>query len=88
VKRAKEVRIDDEVRVRLGPYEHVVVVRGLSDSRGPASVARTLYAETAESEGARAKLREQVSLLPSAFIPGSGRPTKKDRRTLNRFRGR
>ena len=88
VKRAKEVRPGDSVRVRLGPYEHVVLVRGLSDRRGPATVARTLYEETAESESARAKLREQLSLLPSAFIPNSTRPTKKDRRTMNKFRGK
>src|SRR5262245_38627713 len=87
VKRAKEVRVGDEVQIRLSPYEHVVVVRGLSDRRGSAPIARTLYEETADSEAARAKLRDQLSLLPSAFVPGSGRPTKKDRRTLNRFRG-
>lgn len=88
VKRAKEVRPGDTVQLRLGPYEHIVLVRGLSDRRGPATVARTLYEETAESVSARAKLREQLSLLPAAFIPGSERPTKKDRRTLNKFRGR
>jgi ribosome-associated heat shock protein Hsp15 len=88
VKRAKEVRIGNTVDIRIGPYEHTVVVRGLSDRRGPAVEARTLYDETEESSAARAKLREQLSLLPSAFIPGSNRPTKKDRRTLNKFRGR
>jgi ribosome-associated heat shock protein Hsp15 len=88
VKRAKEVRVGDNVRIRLGPYEHIVDVRGLSDRRGPATVARTLYEETAESEAGRAKLREQLSLLPSAFIPNSSRPTKKDRRTMNKFRGK
>lgn len=88
VKRAKEVRVGDTVRVRTGPYEHIVVVRGLSDKRGPAPVARELYEETEESLKEREKLREQLSLLPSAFIPNSARPTKKDRRTMNRFRGR
>ena len=88
VKRAKEVRVGDTVQMRLGPYEHTVMVRGLSDRRGPAPVARELYEETADSEAGRAKLREQLSLLPSAFVPGSGRPTKKDRRTLNKFRGK
>jgi ribosome-associated heat shock protein Hsp15 len=88
VKRSKEVRAGDTVRVRLGPYEHIVAVRALSERRGPPAVARTLYEETAESVAARAKLREQLSLLPAAFVPGSGRPTKKDRRTMNRFRGK
>ena len=88
VKRAKEVRAGDNVRVRLGPYEHIVVVLGIADRRGPATVARTLYEETPESETTRAKLREQLSLLPSAFLPNSSRPTKKDRRTMNKFRGK
>ena len=43
VKRAKLVQAGDEVRVRQTPFEHVVMVRGVSDRRGPASVAATLY---------------------------------------------
>ena len=88
VKRAKEVGVGDQVRVRLGPYEHHVVIRGIAARRGPAPEARLLYEETPESVGARAKLREQLSLLPAAFIPASSRPTKKDRRTMNRFRNK
>jgi ribosome-associated heat shock protein Hsp15 len=88
VKRAKEIRAGDEIRVRLGPYEHVVLVRNLSERRGPAAEARELYEETAESIAARAKLRDQLSLLPAAFIPANSRPTKKDRRAMNRFRGK
>ena len=87
VKRAKNVQLGDEVSVRLGPYEHVVVVRGLSERRGPASVAQTLYEETAESAAARAKLAEQLKMAPPAFVfEERGRPTKKDRRDLSRFR--
>ncbi|HKS06885.1 MAG TPA: S4 domain-containing protein [Gemmatimonadaceae bacterium] len=88
VKRAKDVRAGDTVRVRVGPYEHTVVVRGISLRRGSASVARELYEETAESVVAREKLREQLRLLPAAFIPAHGRPTKKDRRAMARFRGK
>jgi ribosome-associated heat shock protein Hsp15 len=86
VKRAKEVRVGDTVRVRLGPYEHIVVVRGLADRRGPASAARELYEETAASITAREKLREQLTLLPAAFIPAKARPTKRDRRAMQKFR--
>ncbi len=83
VKPAKEVRIGDEVRVRLGPYEHHVTVRGLSDRRGPASVAQALYDESAESIAAREKLREDHRLAPAMFVyEEKGRPTKKDRRAL------
>jgi ribosome-associated heat shock protein Hsp15 len=87
VKRAKNVQLGDEVSLRIGPYEHVVVVRGLSERRGPASVAQTLYEETAESSAARAKLAEQLKMAPPAFVfEERGRPTKKDWRDLSRFR--
>lgn len=88
VKRAKEVRAGDTVRIRAGPYEHTVIVRGVSIRRGPAAVARELYEETPESLAAREKLREQLRLLPAAFIPARERPTKKDRRAMQRFRGK
>jgi ribosome-associated heat shock protein Hsp15 len=85
-KPAKEVRAGDELRIRLGPYEHLVVIRGLSDRRGPASVARTLYEETPESVAAREKLREEHRLAPAMFVyEEKGRPTKKDRRALAAF---
>lgn len=87
VKRSREVRAGDVVRIRLGPYEHYVVVRGIAERRGPAAAARELYEETPESLAQREKLREQLSLLPAAFIPAKGRPTKRDRRAMKKFRG-
>lgn len=85
-KPAKEVRVGDELRIRLGPYDHHVVVRGLSDKRGPASVAQALFEETAESIAAREKLREDHRLAPALFVyEEKGRPTKKDRRALSEF---
>lgn len=87
VKPAKVLQLGDEVSVRLGPYLHVVHVRGLSERRGPASVAVTLYEETAESVAARAKLAEQLRMAPAAFVyEEKGRPTKRDRREIDRFR--
>src|SRR5712664_3589102 len=53
VKPAKLLQPGDAVSVRLGPFEHVVIVRGISERRGPASVAATLYEETPASRGAR-----------------------------------
>ena len=86
-KPAKLIQLGDTVSVRLGPYVHVVRVRGISERRGPATVAATLYEETAESSAARAKLAEQLRLAPAAFVyEEKGRPTKRDRREIDRFR--
>jgi ribosome-associated heat shock protein Hsp15 len=85
-KPAKDIRVGDELRIRLGPYEHRVVVRGLSDKRGSASLAHALYEETPESIAAREKLREDHRLAPAMFVfEDKGRPTKKDRRALADF---
>ena len=87
VKPAKLVQTGDEVRVRLGPYEHCVIVRAVSERRGPASVAATLFEETDASRSAREKLAEQLRMAPPAFVyEEKGRPTKRDRRELDRFR--
>ena len=87
VKPAKLIQLGDSVSVRVGPYLHVVHVRGISERRGPASVAATLYEETAESSAARAKLAEQLRMAPAAFVyEEKGRPTKRDRREIDRFR--
>ena len=87
VKRAKLVQIGDEVRIRQTPFEHVVKVRGVSDRRGPASVAATLYEETPESKTKREALATQIRSMPHDDWE-TGRPTKRDRRDIQRFRGR
>ena len=87
VKPAKLLQVGDEVRLRLGPYEHVVLVRALSERRGPATVAATLYEETAASRAARDKLADQLRMAPATFVyEEKGRPTKRDRRDLERLR--
>lgn len=85
-KPAKAVQVGDTVRLRLGPYEYHLVVTGLGERRGSADVARGLYEETAESRAARERLQEQHRLAAQAFEYESGRPTKRDRRELDRFR--
>ena len=87
-KAAKMVQIGDEVRVRLGPYEHHVVVKGVSEHRGPAVEAQQLYEETAESRGTRERLQLQFKLAPALHYEGKGRPTKKDRRQVEEFKRR
>lgn len=75
---------DRIVLVRPGE-EREVVVRALSVLRGPASVAQTLYEETQESL-ARREQAAALRKLTGAPLPASGRPTKRDRRAIERFR--
>jgi ribosome-associated heat shock protein Hsp15 len=86
VKRARHLEIGEEVRIRMGPYEHVVIVRGLSDRRGPAREAALLYEETEASRKARETMSAQMRAMQMQTRYDSGRPTKKDRRDLERFR--
>jgi ribosome-associated heat shock protein Hsp15 len=86
-KPAKPVKLGDEIRLQLGQFQHVVIVRGLSDRRGPASVAQTMYEETEDSRAARARLAEQLRMAPAGLVyEEKGRPTKRDRREISRFR--
>lgn len=87
-KPAKQLRVGDELRIRLNQYTFVVHVRGLAERRGPASVAQTLYEETEASRQERARLAEQRRLAPSPTYEEGGRPTKRDRRDISRIKRR
>lgn len=87
-KPAKMVAPGDTVRVRVGPYEHTVVVRALGERRGSAQVAARLYEETADSRRAREAIALQMRLQAFPAYEGKGRPTKKERRRIERFRDR
>jgi ribosome-associated heat shock protein Hsp15 len=87
-KRARPIQVGDEVRVRLGPYQHTLTVRALSARRGPASEAAALYEETAASRMAREALAIQLKSLHAVFGPDKGRPSKKDRREIERLKGK
>ena len=85
-KPAKELRPGDRLLIQIGGYEWAVKVLQLSDKRGPATVARTLYEESEESQAKRAlevvkrrRFNEPASTL-------KGRPTKRDRRVLDSWR--
>ena len=85
-KPAKSVKPGDEIRLRVGPYEHILIVRALGERRGPASVAQGLYEETEASRAERERLAAQHKLAPAMFVyEDKGRPTKKDRRDLADF---
>ena len=87
-KPSKDVKIGDQLRIRVGPFVHALTVRALSDRRGPAAAAALLFEESPESVAARERLREQHRLAPSTQYDEGGRPTKKDRRTLSAFEER
>ena len=86
VKPSKEIRVHDELELTFGSLRRTVVVAGLSEKRGPASVAAALYVETPESVTAR----EQHALERRAARPLGAdlgaRPTKLDRRRLDALR--
>jgi ribosome-associated heat shock protein Hsp15 len=89
VKPSKEVAVGDELAFTIGQTRRVVIVRGVSERRGPAKEAVKLYEETPESISARAIAAEQRRLQPPP--PGADlgmRPTKRDRRRLDDARGR
>ena len=87
-KPAKLVGLGDEIRVRVGPQLFVVKVKDTAERRGPATAARELYDETPESAADRARASEQHRLAATTFDFDDGRPSKKDRRELRRFKGR
>jgi ribosome-associated heat shock protein Hsp15 len=83
-KPAREVKPGDIVSLRQGHVPRTVVVKGLSDVRGPAPVAQQLYEETPESLKAREQAAEQRRLAPEpANTIEHGRPTKRGRRDLD-----
>jgi ribosome-associated heat shock protein Hsp15 len=88
VKPARDVRVDDMLAVRTDSGEFEVQVLGLSEVRGPATVAQALYRETGASRERRQQLAEQRKGM-AAFEPApESRPSKRDRRQLSRLRGR
>jgi len=87
-KAAKEVRTGDLLKVENAGGVFQVEVLILSEMRGPAPVAQTLYRETDESRELRQKLAEERKMMPHFEATREGKPSKRDRRELDRFRGR
>ena len=84
-KPAKQLQTGDALRIRVGPYEWLVTVRALSERRGPPAAAQVLYEESVEGRAARARLAEQHKMAPAPTYQGKGRPTKKERRDMERL---
>ncbi len=87
-KAAREVRIGDMLRVTNDGGDFEVEVLLLSDVRGPASVAQTLYCETDASRELRVKVAAERKAMKQFEELPAGRPSKRDRRRIIQFRGR
>lgn len=85
-KPAREVRVADMLMIKTEGGDFEIEVLGLSEIRGPASVAQTLYRETDESRAARLKAAEDRKAMMQYAPAPVGRPTKRDRRRIIQFR--
>ena len=86
VKPAKEIRVGDTLEIRRGEFRWAVVVTGVADRRGPATVAATLYEETPESLAARERERLERRLTRPLGADLGARPTKQARRRIEALR--
>ena len=85
-KPAKEIKVGDCLQIHAGDQDWEVVVQGLNEQRRPAPEAQLLYQETPDSLRQRAQAAELRKLAPTPAPDYKGRPTKRDRRELNRLR--
>jgi ribosome-associated heat shock protein Hsp15 len=87
-KRARLVRPGDIVKVRQGPIEIEMVVKALAARRGSASIAQALYEETPEGKAVRERTQLQMKLAHVQYDFAEGKPDKKQRREIDRWKGR
>ena len=85
---SREVRVGDLLQVKNDGGDFQVEVLALSEMRGPAAVAQTLYRETEASRDLRLKVAEQRKAMPHFEALREGKPSKRDRREIDWFRGR
>jgi len=86
VKPSRAVRVGDTIELTIGTYRRTLVVTGISERRGPASVAATMYAETPESVAAREQSANERRLARPLGADLGARPTKQARRRLDALR--
>jgi ribosome-associated heat shock protein Hsp15 len=87
-KPSREVRIGDQLQVKSASGDFQVEVLAVSDMRGPAAVAQTLYRETEASRELRIRLAEERKAAMHFEGLRDGKPSKRDRREIDRFRSR
>jgi len=88
VKASREVKVGDLLHIKNEGGEFEVEILAISEIRGPAAIAQTLYRETAASQAARLKLAAERKAMPHFEELREGKPSKRDRRDLDRLRGR
>lgn len=81
-KASRAVTVGMSLKIRQGSHEKTVIVQGLSEKRGPATIAQELYQETAES----IKNRETLALQRQSMPKTEGKPDKRQRRQIHRFK--
>ena len=86
VKPAKEIRIGQTLHISRGQTEQVVLVTGLSERRGSATIAATLYTETDESIEERQRRSAQRRMQNAGLVVPANKPSKKDRRELRKLK--
>jgi ribosome-associated heat shock protein Hsp15 len=87
-KPAREVHAGDKLQVKNDSGDFEIEVVALSEMRGPAAVAQALYRETEASRALRLKAAEERKAMPYFERSGEGKPSKRNRRKLDRLRGR
>lgn len=86
-KRSKLVQAGDRIQLRQGAEIWNLLVRDIASRRGSAEIAATLYDESDESRNKRQSLRDEMRSMNTAFTFGEGRPGKRERREIRRFKG-
>ena len=88
VKPSREVKVSDLLQIKTEAGDFQIEVLALSEMRGPAAIAQTLYRETEASRQLRQQRAEERKLMPRIETLQQPRPSKRDRRSLDRLRGR
>ncbi|ABK46183.1 heat shock protein Hsp15 [Magnetococcus marinus MC-1] len=88
IKASHQVKVGDRLEITKGPVQFALVIEGLHDKRGPAPAAQQLYCESEASKQARVAVADQQRAERiSRPDYGSARPTKRDRRAMDRLKG-
>ena len=85
-KASKEVALEDTLNIRRGEITQTIIVKNLSDKRGPAKLAQTLYEETDQSKLEREILAEKRKIARAGYSSPIGKPSKRDRRELSKLK--